>query len=146
MNNYDKITDKLYIGNMWSLNDIIRDKPPITHIISFISVQPHIKDILKANNITYYEYLFDDSYKEKIIDRYNDIKDIIQDYLINQNGVVMVLCHAGRSRSASIAILILMNYYDVSFESALKYINARRMVQLNRQFHNDLQMYSQSLK
>ncbi len=148
MSNYNKITDNLYIGNIWSPTEIITNNkkntinPPITHIISLIKLPENTIKSLQENNIIYFEHSFDDSYKENIITRYNELTDIIEEYLINQEGVILILCQAGKSRSVSITLLILIDYYNLSFEDAYNYILKRREIQINRQFYKDIEIYS----
>ena len=146
---YNKITNNIYIGNMWSPNEIIIDGKsnkikPITHIISFIKLPKHIKENIEYNNIVYFEYSFDDSVDENIIQHYNLISTDIKKFLFDDNGTMLFLCQAGKSRSVSITILTLINLYNMNFDDAYNLISSKRETQINYRFKNDLKNYNKN--
>lgn len=62
---------------------------------------------------------------------------------VRQEGVVLVHCNAGVSRSSSIAIGYLMWREELSFEDAYSQVKmARPSIHPNRGFHQQLQSYN----
>lgn len=62
--------------------------------------------------------------------------------LLRQEGVVLVHCNAGVSRSSSVVIGYLMQREELSFEDAYSQVKlARPSSHPNRGFHQQLQSY-----
>lgn len=143
---YNKITNNIYIGNIWAptlaINDGINHKiTPITHIISLIPHSETHKSFFADNNVKYYEHCFADNIDQNIIEHFNIMADSIRKILLENNSNILYVCQAGKSRSVSIVILTLMHFYDMNFLDAFKLISSKRETQINRRFYSDLLNY-----
>lgn len=143
---YAQITDNLYIGDMWSSTTMIehgikQQIKPITHIISLIPLTFYNKKFIENNQIKYHQYLFNDSLDEDIIMHFNNLKETIKKYLIDEQGTLLCMCQAGKSRSVSIVILILMHFYQMTFSEAKRLVESKKEIQINNRFYRDLSKY-----
>ena len=138
---YAKILDNLYIGNYTAGEKVLQNKEPITHIISFIPTDDDLKLEYEEAKISYHEYLFPDSPDEDIIKHFFAIKPLIEEILINQEGKLLLHCSAGASRSVSLGLLILMEYYHYNFNQAYELIDDKRFVMINEGFYDRLKIY-----
>jgi protein-tyrosine phosphatase len=143
---YNKITNNIYIGNMWSCKTVIdeclkNNTNKITHVVSLIPQPEVIINNLKKHNIIYYEHSFNDSINENIVEHFNIMFDTLEMFVSEKNNSILIMCQAGKSRSVSIAILTLINFYNMTFVDAFNLISSKRETQINRRFYNDLLNY-----
>ena len=111
------ITNKLYLGDMFDANDDLQLKA--NNITCVICVAERVK--INNPNIKIYKYELVDDYNCDIINYFDEICKII-----NKEGIVLVNCVAGVSRSASIIIAYLMKYYNKYLEDAFLYVREKR--------------------
>ena len=77
-----KIVDYLYLG---SYNDIIKDYFRDVHTDVIINVAQECKNMLTyGDSIEYYHYHYDDSPNDKIIEVFDEISDLINEYICNK--------------------------------------------------------------
>lgn len=115
------LENTLYLGSQDSVTTENIDRYHLTHILSLGIETPFIDD-------------------RKVVKRYvpcldlpeTNMKDIFEDasafldIAIDNNGVVLVHCNAGVSRSASIVIAYLILKVGMSFDDALKLVKGKR--------------------
>ena len=139
--NIDKITDKIYLGDIDGANEINYLKQEgITHIISLVG---------ETYSPEYEEGLF----KRKIIDIDDCSTENIFQYFkkciefIEQSSKIFIHCMAGVSRSASIVIAYLLWKERKSYNETYFYVkNKRRYIGPNQGFVNQLKYFEQKLK
>ena len=126
-----KICYNLWLGNMnVAYDDIFFNKYKVSHIID---VTPEKIDHYRNISCTKIPIYDRDAHKfEKEIFNYmiNGAK-IIHDK-INNGQVVLVHCKRGHHRSASIVILYLMKYHQMSLLEAIKIIKQKRPTAIRR--------------
>jgi hypothetical protein len=136
--NIIKITDKLYISDYYeSIKYDDLKNLGIKQILSVgVELPDHKTDEFKLKHI-------------KIDDHpdVNIMKHFENAYLFIDQGVTLVHCYAGISRSASIIISYLMKKYNLSYEKAYNYVkNKRPIINPNRGFKKQLIQYENYLK
>ena len=129
---YDKITDKIYLGN----EDTARDK--------------NILKELKISNILICaegcEPFFPDEFKYKILYLDDDVEeDLLSwlkeafDFIDSSKDNVYIHCVMGISRSASVVIAYIMYKNKMKYEDAYDYVfNKRKVISPNSGFKNQL--------
>lgn len=119
----DKISDKLYLGNLKGASDLNALKQAgITHILQVAAgIKPFFpKDFTyKVINIT-------DTSQSSLIRHFPAAIAFIKEGI--SRGGVLVHCHAGVSRSASVVIAYLMQENHMDFQSAFAFASKRRPV------------------
>lgn len=121
--NCNKVIDHLYIGNSKCISDKqwLRDTS-ITHIINCTF---EIPDYFPND----FHYL-----KLGLNDNNEDIFGILEpsynyiDKVIKRGGNVIVHCHMGISRSASVVIYYLMRKHGLSFDKARNFLRSKRSI------------------
>lgn len=144
MQSYTKIITGLYIGDGNSPKVIMQTKEPISHVISLVPISRTLKKILHKKSIKHIEHFVKNDINENIIDHFNELYPILKDILNNKSETINLLihCELGKSRSAAIAVLILMRKYRYSFDNAYEMVKLKRdVVQLNQKFIEDLKGY-----
>jgi len=137
-----EILKGLYIGNLRaSKNRDFLDQHGITHVLTV------------ANDI---EPEFPKRYKYKIINVDDSTEDDLSQYFkkccsfidkARKSGAVLVHCHAGISRSPSIAIAYLMYNEHMSYEEAMTFIKRRDdLFEPNSAFASQLQDFEKELQ
>jgi atypical dual specificity phosphatase len=127
----DKI--KLYLGDVSDANDETNLQK--RNIQTIICVADDAK--IKNSSVVVHQYNLQDSYDCDISLYFDEISD-----LIHKQGVVLVNCIAGISRSASFVIAYIMKYYELNLEDAFLYVQKRRnRICPNKQFMTYLYEY-----
>ncbi|KAH0786987.1 Dual specificity phosphatase, catalytic domain containing protein [Histomonas meleagridis] len=135
-NDYDKITDNLYIGNENVANNLkLLKSIEITDIVSLNENEFSSRfDCFTYFRIKLGDFVFEEFNK----DFWNGITFIKE--AIQRGGKVLVHCRKGRSRSAALCIAYLMREQKMSFESAFKCIKEKRpSISVNQGFIQQLQ-------
>ena len=139
--NIDKITDKIYLGDIDGANEINYLKQEgITHLISLVE---------ETYSLEYEEGLFkriiidiDDGENENIFQYFKKCIEFIE-----QSSKIFIHCMAGVSRSASIVIAYLLWKERKSYNETYFYVkNKRRYIGPNQGFVNQLKYFEQKLK
>ena len=115
------IDNKLFLGDMFDANN--ESKLKEKNISCVICVAEDIVIRLNDPTIKVYKYNLQDTYDCDISLYFDEISD-----LIHKEGVVLVNCAAGISRSSTIVIAYLMKYYDIKLRDALVYVKDNRSV------------------
>lgn len=137
MDNFNQITDNIFLGNIFSLMDE-NLLTKINCIISCIKIDENIKQKIKIinPNIDINELVFDDDRNINIEHFCKMAFPIIEMYEKNN---ILINCLAGKSRSASIVIYYLMIKNKMTFEYAFNLVkNKRDQINLNKGFYNQL--------
>ena len=115
---------KLYIGSIYSLTDENLTQFGITHIVSCVHwlQQPYHPPEIPVHYVSVW-----DTTTAPIGQHFPQAVAFIENS-IKEGGTVLVHCHAGRSRSATIVIAYLMAKYGIEFEEVLAYLQKRRSV------------------
>lgn len=117
----NKVLDNLWITNVYTAKDadILRAKN-IKHVVSLypVDLEPEFNQLY----IHVYDYQGAD-----IQDHFEKTFNFIDEHINNGDNVV-VHCHYGRSRAATIVIHYLMKKYKITFEKAYNYLKSKRSV------------------
>lgn len=129
MNN---IRSNIYIGDQWDAINVKQlDSCGITHILNVSNV---CVPKFKINK----QIIMEDTYEQDLIKPFEEAYSFIESSL-NNNGIILIHCSAGKSRSAAILILYLMKKEGLSFEDAYSQVlQARPIIEINRNFINQL--------
>ena len=119
-----KITDKLFIGN---INDAFaKDKlhqNGITHIINTtVDIPNYFED-----DFEYLRISVNDSFTENISDHFLSVICFIKK-VFNDNGIVLIHCHEGISRSVSFAIAFIIYQDKITYDDAFNIIVKNRPI------------------
>ncbi|CAF1024306.1 unnamed protein product [Adineta steineri] len=135
----DKIDDHIWLGdidssaNHQALNDL-----NITHILTILHFDPE----REKNDRYIRKHVFSyDTHKADLIGEFESCYKFIEQ-AVSKNQNVLIHCHAGMSRSATIACAYLMKKYNLSYETALEQLKAKRpCVYPNPGFAHQLRLY-----
>jgi protein-tyrosine phosphatase len=146
----------IYLGDMFTMHDL---KFLLAHNIKTIlncaeecgipSTVEHLVtrfdlDDLKNSDMTktirYFKLPCHDMKTFNISEYFGVAYKIILDSI--KHGSILIHCQAGRSRSATIVIMFLMRYLEISFKDAHTFVKIQRpLISLNIGFENQLRMY-----
>ena len=137
----DKITDKIYVGNIGAAKDTNNLK------------KEGIKKILSVMEKYAPNYKREDNLIQKIIEVADCPEENIIKYFgeclafIEGNQKVLIHCMGGSSRSPSIAIAYIMWKYKLPFNASFNFVNSKRpYIFPNAGFINQLQIFEYLLK
>lgn len=122
---YNEIITNLFIGDMFSTQLLF---PSLALVVNCTR---HIPNTF-SNTI---RIPIDDSpeWNNELFNMLNVLLENIH-YYLNNNGKVLVHCHAGMQRSCAVVACYLMKYYSLNPQQAIDYIKSRR----NVAFHNHI--------
>jgi len=116
------ILPNLYLGSaLHSSKKELMDKLGITAILNVSKTCP----VLFRNSYEYKTIPVDDTNSENISLYFDEAVKFIDD-IIDKNGIVLVHCRAGISRSATICIAYLMRKYNYTLDQAYEYTKKKR--------------------
>lgn len=141
INSYDKITDRLYVGDIMSPRMILQRKEQISHILSLITLDKTLKKILNKKGIVLIEHEFGDNVDEDIVNHFETLLPQLSEIMNNENSKLLIHCMVGRSRSVGILILIMMHFFKYNFEDAYKLVSLERDIGMNPKFFEDVKNY-----
>tara|TARA_Y100000385_G_C12614420_1_gene434335 strand:- start:9 stop:506 length:498 start_codon:yes stop_codon:yes gene_type:complete len=126
VNNHDKITDNILLGNYKSTS---RDNIKNSGIDVVINCSPN----LPFNNKLLHNYRIavnDDLTNKANLDLFENIINILPiiHNHVKQNHKILIHCKAGMQRSAAVTAAYLMKYHDLSIEEAKKFIQEKRPI------------------
>ncbi|CAF0731919.1 unnamed protein product [Adineta ricciae] len=135
----DKIDDHLWLGDIDSSeNHQALDDLQITHILTVLDFCPEHDQAAKRIRKHVHAY---DFHTADLIGEFESCYQFI-DQAVNNDQNVLIHCHAGMSRSATIACAYLMKKYNLSYETALEQLRMKRpCVCPNPGFANQLRLY-----
>ena len=131
MDTTHRITPNIYLSGSKGSKDIdALKKANITCVISLCPTEEnHQKDLLKAN-IKHHKFIVYDhpDHKHLIMEAAKEAHDIITKEKLN-NGIVLVHCSAGISRSVTVLIYhLLRTHYELTPQTALELIRKIRPI------------------
>jgi predicted protein tyrosine phosphatase len=138
------ITPNLFITNFDRSQDVAElVARGITHVLNITrqSKPTHIQEAYRAASIIELQFPIEDEVQENII-------EVLENVLshIKPEHVVLCHCHAGVSRSVSIAIGILITFHNLSFDDAMdKVLQSRSIANPNEGFVAQLRSFSARL-
>jgi len=144
MNDYtipDKIIDSIYLGKSNSARNLnILREIGITHIL----MVGYDLEAVFPNDFIYKSIEIDDKECSNIESFFEEAFEFIDNNNVNrnENKKVLVHCHAGVSRSATIVIAYLMKKFNMNFEDAMKKCKeGRNCINPNKGFRLALKNY-----
>ncbi|XP_034663839.1 dual specificity protein phosphatase MPK-4 [Drosophila subobscura] len=137
----DEIETGLFLGNLTAATHMETLKSfKITHILTLDSV-PLPQHILEASFLTTKYIQIADMPREDILQHLEGCVNFISSAL-DQQGIVLVHCYFGVSRSSSTVIAYMMKRHNLNFQPAFELVKAkRRFVQPNSGFINQLKLF-----
>jgi hypothetical protein len=132
------IENRLYLGNYDSAKskDIL-NKFSITHIL----VCGAELDYIFPNEFIYKKIDIEDTEEQNLENFFEEAVEFI-----NSARNIYIHCYAGVSRSASLTIAYLMNFYKWDYEEAFKYLKQKRpAIYPNERFISDLKLYEKKI-
>lgn len=119
----DEIIQGLYLGNTYARDPYVLDALGITNIVT-ANGEPLMKDAEKYKNLGVRWF---DNTDQNLFPEIVDLVDFMHEKLQNKQKV-LVHCTAGVSRSASVVILYLMVYYNLTYDEAYNYVKSKRPI------------------
>ena len=136
------IQDRLYLGNMNSANNsgMLR-RLRITHVLTICPMRPN-----QERGLKYLHVSIEDTPSARISQQFSRCIRFIHEVLTG-GGVLLVHCHAGISRSATIIIAYLMKVKRMSYPEAVGCVyRSRPIIKPNIGFVQQLQDFAASLQ
>ena len=139
------ICDGLYIGDAEAAGESsILEELKIERIIS-LGNEKEVKKYKYFENVEYLKIVIEDNDNENIGEYFAICNKFIS--LTSDSGNVLVHCHKGVSRSATIVIAYLMYTYKTDFYTAFQKLKSiRPIVKPNAGFMKQLKEYSNQLR
>ena len=139
-NNINKITDKIYLGDIEGATNFHYFKNEQIHnVISIVNEPPQYPKEMKINHIS---FKLEDKKTNNILKYF---KECI--YFIENSDKIYIHCLFGISRSPTIVIAYLMWKTHSNFEDIYKYIKTRRsIIEPNKGFIQQLKEFDNILK
>ena len=136
-NEMDEITEKIWLGNIYSSTHIISlNKHGIKKILSLIDSPPGVGDDIENNIIRKIIKIFDFP-KKNIIKYFGDCLNFL-----DGEEKALVHCKIGSSRSATIVIAYIMWKLKIKFEEAYNFVkNKRKIAEPNKGFKVQLKIF-----
>lgn len=132
------IKDYLFLGGVSEITDKFKSE---SNIKTIINVAVECNDIADSG-ITIFKFDIYDDFID-IHKYFNEIITIIKEGF--KRGGVLVHCHAGVSRSATIVIAYLIKEMHMSLYSAYDFVNQRRPVKPNPHFMKQLMRFEEEI-
>lgn len=134
-----EIVPRVYLGSLASATNELIKEQGITHILSVGSFANVVDAVGTTNRMTI-EVVDDD--KEDIYKHFDACTDFISTALATKEHKVLVHCHYGVSRSATILAAYLIRAEGMKLEEAVRIIRAKRLfIKPNDGFVLQLQRY-----
>lgn len=119
-----KITEQIFIGNYKDAsNRDWLDKNNITHIVNATADLPNYF----TNHYKYLQLRLDDTLYQSLYEVLEPSYKFIYN-AVGNGGTVLIHCHAGISRSVSIAIYFLMKVNRSTYLKTLDFIRTKRII------------------
>ncbi|CAG8616184.1 12678_t:CDS:10 [Dentiscutata erythropus] len=137
------ILPKLYLGSLVAATDENWLKEhKITHILTVAdSVLPSFPE-----SFTYKVISIRDHPSQNISKHFEEVIEFIQSVLDQEDGNILVHCHQGVSRSASVVIAYIMRSKQQSLDDALSFVKGRRSaIRPNTGFLQQLKKYESTI-
>lgn len=140
------IIENVYLGSsLCANNKIVLQKLNIKYVLNCTTEVQNEFENDKELNITYKRVPVEDSSMENITEYFEEAYEFIQN-AINEKKNILVHCHYGISRSATIVIMYLMWSHHWSLEKSYKYTKkARHKIRPNNGFLRQLENFERDL-
>ena len=96
----------------------------------------------KSDSITYMLIFATDTFEQDLLTHFDETYQFISKAQ-NSGQNILVHCHAGVSRSATIVVAYLMRKHNMRFESAFNMVNCRRFIWPNESFVAQLKLFEE---
>lgn len=138
----DHIDTNLYLGNLTAAYDLkTLSDYKITHILT-IDTCPLPQHVLKQKHLTTMYIQLSDTPKENILAHFDNSNSFIEFGV--KNGVVLVHCYFGVSRSAALVLAYIMKKYKLHYAEAFERVKKKRKyICPNAGFISQLKLYSE---
>ena len=142
-NEFDQITEKIYLGNYTSANDIPKLKEEgITKILTVMDYDDGQNEKYDPNEFTHLKFNVCDDEYQNIIQYFGECLN----YIKEKDEKVLVHCMAGASRSATIVIAYLMWTQKLKFDKAFDLVKSKRQIVCpNDGFQEQLKLFEKLL-
>lgn len=138
----DQVDDNLYLGNLTAAKDLATLTQHKINYILTIDTCPLPRHILDLKQIKNKFIQLSDIPSEDLLSHFDDTWTFIEDGV--KNGVVLVHCYFGVSRSATVVIAYLMRKYSLTYIDAFEKAKLKRsIVYPNQGFVTQLKLYKQ---
>ena len=140
------INSNLYLGSSMCRNELVLSLLKITHVISFSDYPPQK---LRTDHIQTIHWQISDSLSSDLSEILPLAVDWIRKSIHDENGVVLVHCDQGVSRSASviIAYLLTSDVNLLSVDDACTFVKSKRnVIKPNSSFLEQLEEYFVSIR
>src|SRR5262249_41745744 len=120
------IKDKLYLGDYFTVQRdieyIINNKfTCLINVAAEVTYSKALLNLAKTNNILLYNFKMMDNLDYNIEKYAHDIAELLS-ILIKTNQKIYIHCMMGISRSATIVILYLMKYHNMTYTNAFEFV------------------------
>ena len=141
-NGFDQITEKIYLGDYTSANNIPELKEEgITKILTVMDYDDGQNEKYDPNEFTHLKFNVCDDEYQNIIQYFGECLN----YIKEKDEKVLVHCMAGASRSATIVIAYLMWKEKKSVHDELNFVNSKRFIFPNPGFLSQLKTFEKLL-
>ena len=140
-NGFDQITEKIYLGDYTSANDIPKLKEEgIKKVLTVMDYDDG--QIYDPNEFTHLKFNVCDDEYQNIIQYFGECLN----YIKEKDEKVLVHCMAGASRSATIVIAYLMWTQKLKFDKAFDLVKSKRQIVCpNDGFQEQLKLFEKLL-
>eukprot|EP00297_Palpitomonas_bilix_P017609 CAMPEP_0113917346 /NCGR_PEP_ID=MMETSP0780_2-20120614/32683_1 /TAXON_ID=652834 /ORGANISM="Palpitomonas bilix" /LENGTH=167 /DNA_ID=CAMNT_0000916909 /DNA_START=1 /DNA_END=504 /DNA_ORIENTATION=- /assembly_acc=CAM_ASM_000599 len=143
MDGPDEIVENLFLGNEYNASDVSKLKS--LGIKRVVNVTLEIKNFFPSE-FEYMRIAVLDTPNEDLLSRFSEVIQFI-DEAIDHGDAVLVHCHRGVSRSASMVIAYLMKARRFSLRDATRLAKDRRsIVDPNRGFMSQLRLFEARIR
>lgn len=129
-----QITENIYLGSITETKNEFLVEHNISLILNFA------RECEYDSNVKQLHFKFDDDHRQNLLSHFDGVVDIIKQHVENK-GVVLIHCFAGKSRSVSFVLAYLMKEQHMSLYDAFKYVSEKRDVYPNISFIEQLIKY-----
>lgn len=120
----DQIDCRVYLGNLQSSQNL---PSTISHVLSVLDFEPTVKEDKSSVKVKRLHIHAHDVSHMDLLSEFEQCYDFITQALEeNDTNQVLIHCYAGRSRSATIALMYLMKKYRYTYDQAEKHLKERR--------------------
>lgn len=126
VNNYDKITNNIYLGNYKSSKRKIIDMEKFDVIVNCTATLPFHHNKTYNHRLRVHDNLTTISNIE-LFQNIMRILPIIHNHVKN-NRKILIHCKAGMQRSVTLVVAYLVKYHKLNIEQAKSYVKSKRSV------------------
>ena len=121
-----KITNRIFLGNHLDAKN--GDFLKRNNIQMVINVAVEVPKPNYPFPMLYYKFNLNDIPEQSLYPYIHIIYKLINDFITNNDGNILIHCYAGISRSTSLLIAYLMLKYNVPYEEAYDFVKLKRPI------------------